>query len=135
MSGALIPAANQLNAEAHGLTSNVVPLPVQHAITGTELFTQNVATEAGGLGNLFGHNITHAVAVPLEQATDSVRTAMGGFIRAARGYVEQPNVVDGSPENGTPVFPVGTPTFTNTLQQQVEKLRGFFGVANGQSRG
>jgi hypothetical protein len=128
MSATNLPAVNQLNADAQGLTSNAVKLPTEAGLTGTEFFTNMVSTEAGGLGHLFNHNVTHAVAVPLEQATDSVRTSLGGFIRATRSFVsEHPLITDGDYTAGTPETPV-LPKFIDTLQQQVNKLRSYLGI-------
>jgi hypothetical protein len=128
MSGSIIPAANQINAEVSGMTTNQVQLPTAHSISPSEFFAEHVSTNVGGLGYLFGHNITQAVSVPLEKATDSIQTNLGGFIRSARSFVQDhPLITDGNPFAGTPATPV-TPTVTDTLRQQLNKLRNFVGM-------
>jgi hypothetical protein len=128
MSGSLIPAANQVNAQVAGLTSNQVSVPIEPTTTNTELFHNLFNTNVGGLGYLFNHNVTHAVAAPIETATDSVRTSLGGFIRATRSFIqEHPLVTDGTPSVGAPASPIA-PTLVDTLNQQVTKLRTFLGM-------
>ena len=128
MSASIIPAANQLNADTSGMTTNQVQIPAAHSTTATEFFSQHFNTEAGGIGYLFGHNLTNAVVTPIEKATDSIQTNLGGFIRSTRSFVqEHPLITDGNPFVGTPSSPVA-PAFTDTLRQQVNKLRSFMGL-------
>jgi len=128
MAGSIIPAANQTNAQAHGVTTNVIAQPVEAGLTRVEAFANNFSTEAGGIGYLFNHNITNVVATPVEKATDSIKTNLGGFIRATRTFVQDhPLITDGDHTAGTPATPV-LPTVTDTLKQQVNKFRAWVGM-------
>jgi len=128
MAGINIPTAQQVNQQAHALTTNAVPNAANHAITATEAFANNFNTNVGGLGYLFNHNLVDVVATPIEKATDSVQTNLGGFIRASRSYLmEHPLVTDGEHTAGTQTTP-SVPSITDTVRQQLGRLRSYFGV-------
>ena len=78
--GALhFPVADQVNANVAGMTG-YGETPVASAKTAAEHFVDTVRTEAGGLGFLFGHTVSHAVETPLERATQAIRGQAGGLV-------------------------------------------------------
>jgi len=73
------PVAEQVNASIAGMTG-YGETPVASVKTAAEHFADTVRTEAGGLGFLFGHDVTNAVDTPLERATSAVRGVAGGLV-------------------------------------------------------
>ena len=126
MAGILSYSANQQNPA--GITTAQLQTPTAHAASPTEVFHNVFSSDMGGLGHLFGHTADHVVATPLETATDSVRTALGGLTRATR--MAQPAMahpIDGDHTIGTELN-LSVPTFTNTVKLELSRLRDRLGI-------
>jgi hypothetical protein len=116
MSGINYHTAETVNASTAGLTHTNRPriLSTDLGASPTEILS-NVATNVGGLGFLFGHSITDVVSTAIHPATDSIKTALGGFARPHHieaATTAQP--VDGTPELGTNESPM-LPTVVDTI--------------------
>ena len=146
--------ANQVIADTAGLTTNVTNTPQVTEVSPSEMNQGYLHTDVGHLGYLFGHTAVNAVAVPLEIATNSIKTALGGFTRGhggttiapadMQGYSQfnyadanTPTPVDAAPVTtfvgnaGTAPQGPGPMTIQQTLLQQWNALTNYVGITNG----
>jgi hypothetical protein len=117
MSGINYYNAETVNASTAGLTHTNRPriLSTDLGASPTEMLG-NVATNIGGLGFLFGHSVTDVVSTALHPATDSIKTALGGFTPPHHVVAAAtPQPVDGTPELGTSASPT-LPTVFDTVK-------------------
>jgi hypothetical protein len=118
-------AQNQNNA---GITTAETVTPTAHAASPTELFHNVFSSDMGGLGHLFGHGVEHVVATPLEVASDSVRTTLGGLSRATRlNGPAMAHPIDGDHTIGTELN-TSVPRFSDTIRLELSRLRGVLGI-------
>ena len=146
--------ANQVIADTAGLTTNVQNTPTITQASPTEVAQGYLHTDVGQLGYLFGHTALHAVAVPLEIATNSIKTSLGGLVRGhggttiapadMQGYTQfnyadanSPTPVDAAPvttfvgNSGSAPQGPGPVTIQQTLRQQWNLLTNTLGITNG----
>jgi hypothetical protein len=118
-------AQNQNNA---GITTAESVTPTAHAASPTEMFHNVFSSDMGGLGHLFGHGVEHVVATPLETASDSIRTTLGGFARATRlNGPAMAHPIDGDHTIGTELN-TAVPSFTDTVRLEFSRLRSRLGI-------
>jgi len=115
-------AATQINADTAGLTSTQNHVPTAAPVSRTE--ATMVHSEVGQLGYLFGHNIVHTVAVPLDQATGYL-TELGGHVpaKSLQNILNPVHFVDGA----NVAQPNGRVTITQTIKGELGKLRKALG--------
>jgi len=146
--------ANQVIADTAGLTTNVTNTPQVTEVSPSEMNQGYLHTDVGHLGYLFGHTALNVVAVPLEKATNSVKTALGGLVRGSdtttfypadmQGYTQfnyadanSPTPVDAAPvttfvgNSGSAPQGPGPMTIQQTLRQQWKLLTDTLGINYG----
>jgi hypothetical protein len=117
------PVAEQQNAAAAASTGGAQNV-ISHAATPVERFIETVRTDAGGLGFLFGHDITQAVQTPIEQATQAVRGVAGGLVPVD-------SIVQRSTSTPAPVAGIDVRSYGRQIREQLSTDLGSLRKALG----
>ena len=126
MAGMLHLSAQNINNA--GTTTAEQTTPTGHMASPTEMFYNVFSSDMGGLGHLFGHTADNVVHTPLDVASNSVQTVLGGMSRATR--INGPAIAhptDGDTTIGTELN-VSTPRFTDTVRYEFTRLRDRLGI-------
>jgi len=126
MAGMLHLSAQNINNA--GITTAEPTTPTGHMPSPTEMFYNIFSSDMGGLGHLFGHTADNVVHTPLDIASNSVQTTLGGFTRATRlNGPAMAHPTDGDPTIGTDLT-TALPRFTDTVRHEITRLRDRLGI-------